>query len=276
MPFLLGLLEDTTTDDRVHGLRMANSFIQRCPPHILRDRGIGMLLQDTMLPTLQFLPSITPEHESVRLLGAAYPALIQLSQSQFNQAQHLPGRRRLLDRLLREGIFLAFTHASEHVNIMQLLSSQTAVIVNELGIHAVKHLNVRKMGFFCTISTPKLPQLTEAIQVIIPTCSAILSDPFLASQTPCLMAALDEMQATLLCCWPRVSANYMNDIIKAISLCWLNIADFKPEKPTQAMTDLEQRLREVSRLASELVGDKDPRVAQALGPLLIQPPIVAE
>lgn len=96
-----------------------------------------------MLPTLQFLPSHTPEDESAQLLGPAYTALVLLARTRFSYDGNLAAKRGLLDKLLREGIFSAYSHASEYIRIVEALAQNARLIIDELGIDATKHLKVR-------------------------------------------------------------------------------------------------------------------------------------
>lgn len=119
-------------------------FIRKCPPWILAERGIGTVLEEAMLPTLQFLPSHTPEAESVQLLEPAYTALVLLARTRFSYDCDMLAKRSLLDRLLREGIFSAYSYASEYVRIIEVLAEKAKLIIEELGIYAAKHLKVGK------------------------------------------------------------------------------------------------------------------------------------
>lgn len=108
----------------------------------MAERGIGTVLEEAILPTLQFLPSHTPEAESARLLGPAYAALVLLARTRFAHDGNLAAKRSLLDKLLREGIFSAYSHASEYIRIVEVLAVNTRLIIDELGIYATKHLKV--------------------------------------------------------------------------------------------------------------------------------------
>lgn len=147
-PFLLALLDDPDTGSRAQGLRAAEVFIRECPAKVLAERGMGKVLEEAILPTLQFLPTHTPEDESAQLLEPAYTALILLASTRFAYDGDMGAKRSLLDRLLREGIFSAYSHASEYVRIVEVLAKKANSIIDELGIYATKHLKVgRHPGF---------------------------------------------------------------------------------------------------------------------------------
>lgn len=60
----------------------------------------------------------------------------------------------------------------------------------------------------------------------MPILSATLCDPFSTADPSLLLAAIELGQQTILSCWPRISeAVYLNELIKALTLCWTSIAD---------------------------------------------------
>lgn len=141
-PFLLALLDDPNAGSRIQGLRASEMFISKCPAKILSERGIGKVLEEAIMPTLQFLPTHTPEGESAQLLEPAYTALILLAGTRFAYDGNMTAKCNLLDRLLREGVFTAYSHASEYVRIVEVLATKASLIIDELGIYATKHLKV--------------------------------------------------------------------------------------------------------------------------------------
>lgn len=147
IPVLLALLDDGTTRIRRRGLLILDSFLEKFSSNILRDTGLASVFGDAVFPTLHFLPSITPEEESVLLLEAAYTALLSLARKMEPKAgmaetHNSSPKSKLLDRLLRDGVFSAYFHAKDHVRIVEVLLTQTSKILDEMQISAVKHLKV--------------------------------------------------------------------------------------------------------------------------------------
>lgn len=154
IPVLLTLLDEPTTRIRRRGLLILDSFLEKFPANILRDTGLASVFEDAVFPTLHFLPSITPEEDSVVLLEAAYTALLSLARKtepkpgQTESHSSSSPKTKLLDKMLRDGVFSAYFHVKDHVRIVEVLLIQTVNIVDELQIYAVKHLKV---------SSPSLP-----------------------------------------------------------------------------------------------------------------------
>ena len=95
------------------------------------------------MPCLTYLPTLTEEPESLRILGAAYPALIQLALVRFPDDEKHAARIKALDRVLRNGVVKGYTHAGDHVKIAELFVQQITRLVNEMGIEFTRHLKVR-------------------------------------------------------------------------------------------------------------------------------------
>ncbi|KOS20642.1 hypothetical protein ESCO_006799 [Escovopsis weberi] len=176
LPAIVALAEDEATIFRVHGLQIMQLFLQACPSEIIRSIGIGNVFRDTVFPTLLFLPTLTPEEESVRLLRPAYSVLIRLAELEppFPNQQ----KQQLLDKLIRDGVAAGYTHASQHIRIVQVLMESLEAIVKCMGVYAVKHLQI---------------------------ISSILTDPFAVLHPPTVITAAKALNTIIINCWPRSS-----------------------------------------------------------------------
>ena len=153
IPVLLTLADVTTSRIRRQGLIILGKFLTKVPDKTLHDTGLAKVFEDAIFPTLSYLPSLTPEAESVELLAPAFDALRCLADKQLsttagkmdssgNNPSNRQQKHQLLDRILRDGIFNAYFHAKDHIRIIEVLCQQTTLVLNQLGIQAVKHLKV--------------------------------------------------------------------------------------------------------------------------------------
>lgn len=94
------------------------------------------------MPCLLYLPSLTEEAESLRVLEAAYRALISLAMVRFANEEQRRFRTKSLDRIFHHGIMKGYAHAGEHVKIAELLVNQIADLTNKMGIGCAKQLKV--------------------------------------------------------------------------------------------------------------------------------------
>lgn len=153
----------------------------------MRDTGLGEVFEHAVFPAVLYLPSLTPEDESLDILSAAYPVLIEMAgltvdrplvttgistteeqkQTQKSTHQITEAQRRLLDKIIREGIMVGYHHAKEHVRLVGLFCETLVCIINGMGILAVKHLKVPSLLLFpltpALNSKPNQTNLTHSL-----------------------------------------------------------------------------------------------------------------
>ena len=142
IPPLLAVLDDEDVDFKVKGCELLDSFLRITPSSLLQSTGLGEVFHDALTPCLAYLPALTPEEESLRLLNAVYPALMELTRARYPEGQALEPKFRCLDDILRVGILRGYSQAGEHVQVGEMLFNHLIPIVHEMGIRCVKHLKV--------------------------------------------------------------------------------------------------------------------------------------
>ncbi|EFX03905.1 hypothetical protein CMQ_833 [Grosmannia clavigera kw1407] len=247
-PVLLALVDDADTDVRARGLVLLRVFVDRLPDggRLLRQTGLDSVLAEAVLPTLLFLPRLTPEEESLQLLDPAYDALLAIA------AKGSTSTSTLFDRILRDGILAGYFHASEHVRVVEVLARQAGRLVEAMGIAATKHL-----------------------KDVVPLCAAILTDPFAVRHPPVLVAATATLQATLASCWPRLADSpWPLEVVRMLMLCWLNVAeaDDNDDRYTQLRADLVRAADTQLTILRAAQAD----VGRVVGPLTVKEPQLAE
>lgn len=104
------------------------------------------MFENALTPCLSYLPTLTPEDESIQLLSNVYPALLALARSRY-PGDFVPAERRhVLDKVMRVGIIMGYAHANEHVKVTAFLMEQMAVLVEHMGISSCKHLKVNMVS----------------------------------------------------------------------------------------------------------------------------------
>ncbi|KAK8052530.1 hypothetical protein PG993_003915 [Apiospora rasikravindrae] len=268
-PILLTLLDESETALKVRALGIFGAFWSGCPPGLMDQVGLASVFEEAVFPAVHFLPNITPEAESRLILDAAYPALFQLAglttlaadrDDDTAKAALTPAQRRLLDRIIREGILTGYFHAKDHVQLTYVFCDKLSYAVNGMGILSVKYL-----------------------KDILPTISEVMTNPFGTKHPPSLLAAIQLLQAVLRCCWPRIPG-YQNEIIRILTVCWLIIADedtWTIQAPTKK--DLEAQLTKTAALLSSIIrndsqqGQDQPSIKldDLVSPLIKKEPLLA-
>lgn len=234
VPVLVTLTEDDDVVVRQRGLEILGRFLVACPANVLRTSGIDAVFAASVLPSLLFLPSLTPEAESVVLLRAAYGALRALALAA--DADPAARRRRaLLDRTLREGVLAGYFHASQHMRVVEVLMRSAAQIVEALQIYAVKHL-----------------------QNLLDLFTPVLTDAFALAYPPAVVATAEALNTTILNCWPRiVGTPHAEHIISVASRCWINVQGTSDELGGPEQEALTAELKKTMTLVASLWREAD-------------------
>ena len=114
------------------------------PTDFLRRTGLGEVFEAALVPFLSYLPTLTPEEESIQLLNAVYPSLLLLARTRFPGQDDLPPRQKALDQIMRVGILNGYWHVSENVKVAEMLVRRMADVIVAMKILSVKHLKVSR------------------------------------------------------------------------------------------------------------------------------------
>ncbi|KAL8657980.1 MAG: hypothetical protein Q9226_001390 [Calogaya cf. arnoldii] len=251
IPPLLTILDDVSITLKIRGCRLLKTLLKVVPASLLERSGLGEVFHDTLMPYLLFLPSLTPEEESIPLLNATYDTLLSLTLTRFSTPASTPLKVRTLDAIFRYGVLKGYTHAGEKVRIAELLMKKSTDFVNAMGVYCVKHL-----------------------KDLLPVIMTILTAPFATAYPPLLNASLQVLRAIIVNGWPRL-AFHRAEILEGLIVCWCKIQE--EDKPTTALLtvrkDIEEVLRPVVQLLSgdqemredlKIIQDCDPRLQTIL------------
>ncbi|KAF2645339.1 tRNA nucleotidyltransferase [Massarina eburnea CBS 473.64] len=213
-PPIMEMLDDTDLSWRARGCELVKLLIEAAPSDFITKHGYDKMFSTELLPFFNFLPSLTPETESVTLLEQTFPALIAL--------YHATGKdEKFLDRLVREGVLTPLHHfptPNTYPKLASLLINQLATLVQLLQINSVKHL-----------------------QPVLPLLGAIIQDPLTPSHPPLLLAATKTTQSVVENGWPRFDAGRCMEVYAWICKAWLNCTKL-------VNTELEDVKTELGRL----------------------------
>ncbi|KEQ65792.1 poly A polymerase C-terminal region-like protein [Aureobasidium melanogenum CBS 110374] len=206
VPPLLSMLDDIDTEYKAQGCELLKLLLDKTPPTLLKRTGLGDVFEEALMPCLGYLPTLTPEDESARLLAVAYPALISLSNafedpSITSISQTQSQRLKLLDNLIRKGVLMTFTYCPEHAKITTVTTTNLTAIMTSLGLDSVKHL-----------------------PFILPMLSSILTHPFVTASPPLLLSSVLALQAIILNTWPRMLV-HKHEVLKCVTVPWIRMRE---------------------------------------------------
>lgn len=219
VPPILKMMDDIDTKWKANGCELLTALLNSTPPELLSRTGLGNVFEETLFPFFTYLPSLTPEQDSIALLDKTFPALNALSEALFPDGKYRLGfdtkkisnpldmhnatLEKFLDKVLREGVLATLFHAqpSEYPALATTVLSHTQPLIKKMGIKSVKHL-----------------------QSLIPLLSNILADPHGPAYPPLLLIASQTMQTLILNSRPRIY-RYRGDIIRGLSVCWIRVCE---------------------------------------------------
>ncbi|KAL9058852.1 MAG: hypothetical protein Q9206_001742 [Seirophora lacunosa] len=231
IPPLLAIIDDVSITYKIKGCSLLLLFLNVCPANLLERTGLGEIFHATLVPYLLYLPSLTPEEESIPVLDATYTALIALIKVRYGTSDTESPRTRALDVIFRYGILKGYAHAGENVRIARLLMEKASDLVRAMGLHCVKHL-----------------------KDFIPVISGILTAPFATAYPPLLEAALQTLRTILVNGWPRI-AFHGGEILGGLIICWRRLED--EDKPTSELVVIQRSIEVVLRAAVQLLEGDD-------------------
>ncbi|KAL8799824.1 MAG: hypothetical protein Q9182_005619 [Xanthomendoza sp. 2 TL-2023] len=237
IPPLLTILDDVSVAYKIRGCQLLDILLTVTPSSLLERSGLGEVFHNTLLPYLLYLPTLTPEEESLPLLNATYNTLITLTQSRFpasfpRSSTANPQKIQTLSAIFRYGILKSHTHIGENVRVCELLMRKSANLVPAMGIHSVKHL-----------------------KDILPIITGTLTSPFATAAPTLLMATLGCLKAVIVNGWPRVRA-HRGEMLEGLVTCWIRIAD--EDEIGEDLCRVKAEVAEVWRAVVEILkGDEE-------------------
>ncbi|TLS27977.1 hypothetical protein PpBr36_01723 [Pyricularia pennisetigena] len=247
-PVLLALLDDGDASVKRQALSLLDVFLGKIEAKTLIDTGLDSVFQDAVFPALMLLPSMTPEAECLQILGPAYDALLTLSRvtAAGKQTNTKTLNKKILDKVLREGVFSGFFYAREHIRVVEVLLNKTGLVVQEMGIYSVKHL-----------------------KDLIPMLASVMEDPFAMAHLPSLLAAIEALQAVIANSWPRLGQPpWREAIIKALVICWMRADDNGSKQ--DASTQVQNNLAKAAKMLAAVTRSEGIDLAEVVAPLTAQ------
>jgi len=244
VPPILTLIDDWETQYKQLGAELLHSLLRATSPTLLSRTGLGSVFEDALMPCLTYLPSLTPEPDSVAILAATYPALFTLIKTRLPTTSSPPpkdpirqNRIKSLDTILRKGILHAYAHSGQYPGITRVLFLNLTPLLNDLGIDSVRHL-----------------------QYILPMLSESLTQAAKARQTDLLMATLQALQAVIFNGWPRMFEHRI-EIMKGLTIAWLILVESE-KGHVGGVKEVKDCMVETVRVLHAAMGEKESFVGE--------------
>ncbi|KAI9713441.1 MAG: CCA tRNA nucleotidyltransferase, mitochondrial [Bogoriella megaspora] len=221
VPPLLTMVDDIDIHIKARGCKMLNLLLRATPPHLLSRTGLAIVIEDAVMPFFSYLPTLTPEDQTIALIDAAFPTLLTLTDLRFSTpsppftsknpskktspSNPQDAKTKALTHLLRHGILTPFSHinatntSTSYPNLTTALLTHLIPLLQLLGLDAIPHL-----------------------KHTIPLLSSILRDPFGAAYPPMLVEATKALQMLILMAWPRLPS-WRAEVMGSCGVCWIRL-----------------------------------------------------
>ena len=279
LPPILTLLDDWEVRYKTLGARYLHQLLLVTPAALLETTGLGDVFEEALLPCLSFLPPVTGQKESVKLLEEVLPALLALAvlrfpesgsrqkaprrglnpqplkaKQQSSRVEEQGSRIASLDRLLRKGFLHGYSLCGSPSSIssyspavLATLFTHVPLVLNQMGVESVKHLRFLVPAVSETMArAPDLLSRSMRREVSVEeherntTTDAEVNS---GAGLKLLLAATKALQAFILNAWPRVHV-YRGEIVKGLVQCWIALCDFHDAAAAEGMWEGMQALRE--------------------------------
>lgn len=212
IPPLLTLVDETDVVYRAEGAKLLGMLLQNSPPAcaLLNRTGLAPVFEQSLMTNLSFLPSLTPETDTILIYNATIPTLITLANcygttftNKARPSSKEPKKIELFDRVMRKGLLHAYKFCGENVRISEM------VVLTHLPLLLDAYESIEPVKF---------------LKDLLPMLSNILADPFGTAYPPLLEKAAEVLERTIWTTWPRAFF-WRTEILRGVTICWLRIAE---------------------------------------------------
>lgn len=272
VPPILHQIDDIDIVYKVSGcqcLEILCDSLRNVQSEIMKRSGLADVFIEALKNNFSYLPTLTPEDESLMLYQALYPTFRSLLKARFLTGNDTPGltgstplvtvfgdaskapraqstnseeplRRSYLTLILRHQLLYSLAHLSAgtggggttNIPLSTFLISQLRWIFTDMGLASVIH-----------------------IQTILPLLRNILSDPFGTASPSMLLETIKSLIALIQMTWPRIQEKWWNECLRGIVNCWLNVVDDEGDVRDNSRKDLLVTVKHELKVAACLLED---------------------
>lgn len=219
VPPILKMIDDAEAESKAKGCQLLNQLFlglmyesgnvspksisgssSQASAAFLARTGYHQVFASTLWPLLTYIPSLTPEPESVVIFKSIYDPLRSLALLCPTPST----RSQFLDKLVREGVLAPLAHfptPSTYPNLAHTIIAQVSKIAALSGLETVKHL----------------PSLIALV-------GSILQDPFVLTHRDLAVGTLEALEGVVQNAWPRVAA-HRGAVVLGLCVLWQRCAE---------------------------------------------------
>lgn len=207
LPPILATIDDFETQYKVRGCELLRLLLRATQSSVLKRTGLTGVFEEAVFPFLSYLPTLTPPKESIQLLNAAYPCLVQLVRTRYplttrsQDPEAWDAKVKMTTKYIRHGVLHGMLLAGQFPLLATCMVTHLETLINEEGIDSVRHL-----------------------KEVVPLLYDILGDPFALAHPPLLLSATKTLQTVVLNAWPRMEG-WKGNLLGSLCRIWIRIIE---------------------------------------------------
>jgi len=253
MPPILRMIDDIEVQWKAKGCHMLNLLLERLQSvgrvdssktavskhgssNFLQRTGYDKIFADALLPMFTYIPSITPERESVSLFKEVLPAVTSLALLLPTDSKQGDNREQFFDKVVRQGIVSPLAHfptPSSYSELATLITSYVPVVLGHMRIDTVKHL-----------------------AELVPLLSAILREPFALGHMRLLDSTLGAVQSVMVNAWPRLH-NHRATMMMGLCMLWRTCLEEQKKGSSQDVERVKTQVKEAVAMLDAVMQAKE-------------------
>jgi tRNA nucleotidyltransferase (CCA-adding enzyme) len=226
---ILQMLDSSELKWKAQACDLIARFVSVAPKDLLSSHGYRKLFAEDLFNLFTYLPSLTPEAESVLVFDRAMPALLTLS------TLEEVGDDKMADRIVREAVlapFFTLSSTSTYPALTTTILSHLPSLLSMLGVSSVAHL----------------PSL-------LPPLLSILRDPFIPASPQLLIADARALQSLVREAWMRIDVARAVEVATSVCEAWVACVGYGSGEDVEAgKRELKRTVALVEKRVVELDG----------------------
>lgn len=231
VPPILTMVDDTAVKCKAQGCSLLQGLLEATPPDLLVRTGLVDVFRNAIEICLSYLPTLTPEKESMQILRPAYGAMFALGETL--QTRSGSSKNPISSQT---DVHIAYLNNMLHTQLLPAIShiTSSASASPDASLSTLSTAHPELLGLLLEQLTRLLSRLgidTIAQLVhVIPVLVEILDAPFAAEAAPgMLLSSARAMQQVIACSWPRVW-RWRGEVLKGVGAAWLAIVETEKEE----------------------------------------------
>lgn len=247
------MIDDPDASYKASGANLLTTLcdnLRNVQSNIIRRTRLGDVFFDALKANFNLLPTLTPEEDSLKILGAVVPAYFALLDATVSKKDDAGA---VVDAsyktwLYRHGLMSSINHLSSSGS----LGSTTSVRLTTFLLGQIPAV-FERMGI----------AIVRDFQELLPMLRAGMMDPFILVAPEMVFAVMDVLDCLIRIGRPRVEEKWWPEILRGVVGCWCNCLD-EPDSKKSEVGKVMDRLKGIVKSLKAVVDQEEWEGAERL------------